>query len=245
MRYAVIAALSFAAAPAFAFDAEFGVDCGAGPAACQAAFSSVVKNASAALSYKALGPSEATGLTGIGIGATVSYVPADDKGAWRTLTGEGVDGIGTAGVIVHKGLPFGIDLGAFYSTVPGAGVDVFGGEIRYAILEGGVATPGVAVRANYTTTSGLDDFDYDSWGLDLSVSKGFAFATPYAGVGYTKASADPTSANAQAAGLSKVSPDYGRFFAGLRLSVLLLQLTPEYAREGDNDVYSLRLGLSF
>lgn len=245
MRHALPAILLFVVSPLFAADADFEVDCNALLADCQGAFVSVVKDASAALGYKALGPSEATGLTGFGIGAVISYVPVGDKQAWKTLTGSKVDEIGAAGIVVHKGLPFGIDLGAFYSTVPGADVDVYGGELRYAILEGGAATPGLALRGSYTTTKGLDDFDYQSWGADLSVSKGFTFLTPYAGVGYTRATADPRSAAAQTAGLSKVEIDHGRFFAGMRITLLLLELTPEYERQGEVDAYSLRAGFSF
>ena len=244
MRHPLFVALLCIAPPTFAADADFDIDC-APPAGCQAAFAAVIKDASAALGYRALGPAEATGLTGFGAGAMVSYVAVNDKQAWQTLTGSKVDEIGMAGVVVHKGLPFGIDLGAFYSTIPGADVDVYGGELRYALLEGGVASPGLALRASYTTTQGLDDFDYEAWGVDVSVSKGFAFVTPYAGVGYNVATADPRSADAQVAGLRKVEVDQGRMFAGVRLALLILELTPEYQRQGDSDVYSLRFGFSF
>ena len=245
MRRLLASALLLAAPATFAADADFGIACNPLLNNCQAAFTSVVEDASAALTYKALGPAEATGLTGFGVGVMVSYVPVCDKQAWQALTGSKVDEVGMAGIVVHKGLPFGIDLGAFYSTVPGADVDVYGGEIRYAILEGGTATPGLALRASYTTTQGLEDFDYQAWGADISVSKGFAFLTPYAGIGYVMAKADPSGANAQAAGLSKVEVEHERLFVGLRLSLLLLELTPEYERQGDVDAYNLRFGFSF
>lgn len=230
---------------ATAGEADFDINCGAVPAACQAAFKGVIEDASAALSYKALGPAEATGITGIGIGAFVNYSPVANDADWQTLTSSNVDAVGIAGISAHKGLPFGIDVGAFYAAIPGTGAKTYGAELRYAILEGGVASPALALRGSYTATSGIDDFDYDAWGADISVSKGFTFLTPYAGIGYVSAKADPKGANAALAGLSKVTIDRERFFAGMRITLAILEITPEYERQGDNNSYNLRLGFSF
>ena len=205
------------------------------------AFKKVSEDLVHAYSYKALAPAEATGLTGFGIGAFGSYMSVD-KDAWETLTGEDISGIGMAGVVAHKGLPFGIDLGAYYGYVPGAEADVFGAEVRYAILEGGVATPALAVRGSYTNVGGVDDVGVDSYGLDVTASKGFAFLTPYAGVGYVWGK---VKAKGDAAVLGSENVDDARFFAGLRISMLLFELTPEYERIGSDDVFNLRAGFSF
>ena len=208
----------------------------------QGAFKKVSENLVHAYSYKALAPAEATGLTGFGIGAFGSYMSVD-KDAWETLTGEDISGIGMAGIVAHKGLPFGVDLGAYYGYVPGAEADVFGAEVRYAILEGGVATPALAVRGSYSNVGGVDDIGVNSYGLDVTASKGFAFLTPYAGVGYvwgkvkTKGSVSAT--------LDDEKVDDARLFVGLRVSMLLFELTPEYERIGSDDVFNLRAGFSF
>jgi hypothetical protein len=208
----------------------------------QGAFKKVSENLVHAYSYKALAPAEATGLTGFGIGAFGSYMSVD-KDAWETLTGEDISGIGMAGIVAHKGLPFGVDLGAYYGYVPGAEADVFGAEVRYAILEGGVATPALAVRGSYSNVGGVDDIGVNSYGLDVTASKGFAFLTPYAGVGYvwgkvkTKGSVSAT--------LDDEKVDDARLFVGLRISMLLFELTPEYERIGSDDVFNLRAGFSF
>lgn len=206
------------------------------------AFKKVSEDLVHAYSYKALAPAEATGLTGFGIGAFGSYMSVD-KDAWETLTGEDISGIGMAGIVAHKGLPFGVDLGAYYGYVPGAEADVFGAEVRYAILEGGVATPALAVRGSYSNVGGVDDIGVNSYGLDVTASKGFAFLTPYAGVGYvwgkvkTKGSVSAT--------LDDEKVDDARLFVGLRISMLLFELTPEYERIGSDDVFNLRAGFSF
>lgn len=205
----------------------------------QDAFADAAEDLSAALNYKALGPAEATGATGFSIGAFGSYVPVQNEDSWETLTGEEVSEIGMVGLSVAKGLPLGLDVGAFYATIPGAGADLFGAELRYAILKGGVASPALAIRASYSALSGAEDIEYDSAGVDVSISKGFAFIAPYAGAGmlFSTVEADDRF------GLDKEEIDTGRFFVGARMSLGFLSLTPEYERIGDSDAFNLRLSL--
>ncbi|MDB5969415.1 MAG: hypothetical protein JWQ90_1865 [Hydrocarboniphaga sp.] len=207
----------------------------------QGAFHSVSKDLVSAFSYHTLAPAEATGITGFGIGGFGSYMSTDES-AWKTLTGESISEIGMAGVTAHKGLPFGIDVGAFYGSVPTAGASVYGAELRYAILEGGIATPGIAVRGAFTKSAGIDDIDLSTYSLDASISKGFAFVTPYAGAGYIwgKVKVKGTYSGV----LDDEDPSQARLFAGLRISAGFLEITPEYEHVGSNNVFNLRLGFS-
>lgn len=216
-------------------DAEFDLL----PLTTQANFRAISEDVSAALNYKALGPAESTGLLGFGIGAFAAYTPVKNEAAWKAATGADVDAIGMAGAVLHKGLPLNLDLGAFIATVPGTNVKVFGGELRYAILEGGAATPALGLRASYTRTNGSDDFEATSQGIDAEISKGFTVVTPYAGAGYLRSISDPNIA-----GLQKETISQGRYYAGLRLSLIFLELTPEIERVGSNTSYNLRLGFS-
>lgn len=204
-------------------------------------FKSIAEDITAAVNYKALGPAEPLGLTGFGIAGFVSYAPTDDKDAWQRVTGEEVDWVGMAGLSAQKGLPFGIDVGASVAWVPGADVTLYGGEVRYALLEGGVATPAIGVRGTYTTASGIDDFDFDAYGLDISISKGLGPLTPYAGAGYVWSSYDIDS---DFVTLDDEDVDESRIFVGLRISALI-GITPEYERIGDRDVFNVRLGITF
>ncbi|MGQ0699543.1 MAG: hypothetical protein ACT4PZ_15020 [Panacagrimonas sp.] len=231
---ALLLALSPMQASALDFDFDFVDD----PQ--QADFKSVVEDVGALLNAKSLSPAEAGGITGFSIGAFAAYVPTDDGNAWRRLIGEEIDEIGTVGVIAQKGLPFGIDVGAAYSWVPGSDISVLSAEVRYAFLEGGVATPALGLRASYSRLEGVDELDYDSYGLDLSVSKGFGPLTPYAGVGYVFSTFDPDPVF----GLDDEDVDETRIFIGLRLSALI-GITPEYERVGDRDSFNLRFGFAF
>lgn len=204
-------------------------------------FESIAEDITAAVTYKALGPAEPLGVLGFAIGGFATYVPTDDKDAWQRLTGEEVDWVGMVGLSAQKGLPFGIDVGASYAAVPGADANLFGAEVRYALLEGSVATPALAVRGSYTKASGIDDFDFDAYGLDVSISKGFGPLTPYAGAGYIWSSYDVDS---DFVTLDDEDVDKSRVFVGLRISALI-GITPEYERIGDRDVFNVRLGLTF
>jgi hypothetical protein len=226
------------AAPAFAED-EVEVT----PATVQADFQSIAEDLVAAIDYKAVVPAEATGIVGFGVGLIANYTPVDDEGAWTRATGgqASIDAIGLIGVGVTKGLPLGIDVGAFYSEIPSTDMSLFGGEIRYAILEGGTASPALAVRAAYAKVSGIDTFDLESKALDVSVSKGFVFLTPYLGVGRVWGEADPNNIGS----LKKADVEETKIFAGARISLGLFEITPELEKIGDNTMYNLRLGFSF
>jgi hypothetical protein len=225
---------------AASYNPDFSLNCSMLSSTCQSDFREVAHDVAAALNYKPLGPAESSGITGIAVGLIGTYVSADSE-AWERLTGVDVQGLGMAGIVARKGLPFDIDVGAFYAGVPGGGVSAYGGELRWALLGGGIAEPAIAVRGSFTRTSGIDDFDFDSYGLDVSVSKGFTILTPYIGYGYVWAEADPHDI----AGLEKQEVEEGKLFVGARIGLGLLDITPEYERLGDRNVYNLLIGLSF
>lgn len=229
-----VAGLMAAAAPALAFDFSIATPN-------QRDFHLVAQDITGALDYKALGGAVPGGLLGFSIGGFGSYTKTLDSSAWKRLTGSKVDGIGIAGVRVSKGLPLGLDVGAFYTKIPGTDASAYGAELRYALLEGTVATPAVAIRATYTGAGNTGDVDYKSYGGDVVISKGFLFITPYAGAGYVHSvtKVDPRF------GLDKEGIGRGKGFAGLAFKLLLLDGTAEYERLGRSNVYSLKLGVGF
>lgn len=207
----------------------------------QADFNTVAKDLTAALDYKPIEPVAAGGITGFSVSAFGSYAPVTDSGAWQRLTGEDVGGIGLVGLSATKGLPLGFDIGGFYAGVPGTDARAYGGQLRYAILRGSAVTPAIAVRGTYTKASGLQDFGYDSYGADITVSKGFVLLTPYAGLGlvHSEVSAAPKD------NLDDADRTQAKGFAGVRMSFGLFEATAEYERLGSSNVYNGRLGFSF
>lgn len=231
--------LAGAAFPAAAKDVE--ITCNG----CQAAFNSIAEDLVATIDYKGLGPAEATGVTGIGVGVVMSYVPVDVDQDWQAVTGQDFSGLGLVGIQVTKGLPLDIDLGAFYTTVPGTNVDVYGAEFRYAILAGSTVSPALALRGSYVTVTGIDSFELQSTGVDLALSKGFGPITPYVGVGYVMGEADPAQTYRDPPySLQKAEVEDTKAFIGARISIGLFEFTPEVGQVGDNITYSARLGFS-
>lgn len=207
----------------------------------QADFRSAAEDVAAALNYKSLAPAEPAGLSGFAVGAYASYVPTDDENAWQRLIGESLDAVGMVGIVVQKGLPLDIDVGATLSWVPDSDARVYGAKLSWAVMDGGVATPAVALGAHYTTWSGIDQVDFESTGIDLSISKGFGPLTPYAGAGYVWSDFEITDPLVP---LQDEDFGSGRVYLGLRLSALF-GITPEIERVGDRTSFNLRVGFSF
>lgn len=182
----------------------------------------------AALSYKALAPAEPLGVTGFDIGVEVTSTRLGHSDLFERVSDEDLDSVVIPKVHAHKGLPFGIDVGLMYATVPDSNVDLVGAELRYALVEGGVAMPAVAVRGTWSRMDGVDQLDLETRGLELTVSKGFAMLTPYAGVGQVWVDSDPnvTLLNDESFTLSK-------YYAGANLALGLLSIGLEAEQMGD------------
>lgn len=101
--------------------------------------------------------------------------------------------------------------------------------------------PAVALRGSYVRLSGDGDLRAETKSADVSVSKGFLFFTPHAGIGYAWGRVTPDAGF----GLNREMVEELRVFAGARLSLGLFEITPEYEHLGDSDIYSLRLSAGF
>jgi len=218
----------------------------------QKAFRGASEDAIAAIEYKPLGPAEWSGITGFEIAAIGAYVPTKHRDDWKTLTGQDVKELGLVGVRVAKGLPFNFDVAGFYSGVPQYKVSIYGGEVRYAILPGSTVMPALAIRGAFDKVSGLDDFDLHAYSLDASVSKGFAILKPYVGAGYVWGVSDPnvsffnecaTTPCPQPEPLHRENIHKGKFFGGVRISLGLLHITPEFEQIGSSQSYNLDVGI--
>lgn len=209
----------------------------------QSAFRGASEDAIAAIEYKPLGPAEWSGITGFEIAAIGAYVPAKHRDDWKTLTGQDVKELGLVGARLAKGLPFNFDVAAFYSGVPQYHVSIYGGEVRYAILPGSTVMPALAIRGAFDKVSGLNDFDLHAYSVDASISKGFAILKPYVGAGYVWGVSDPQGDVATASGLHRENIRKGKAFAGMRISLGLLHITPEFETIGSNQSYNLNVGI--
>ena len=194
----------------------------------------------AALSYKPLTPTTPLGLTGFDVGIAVTDTKLENSAVFAKA-GADISNAAVPSLRVHKGLPFGIDVGVMVGAVPSTNIELYGGELRYAIVAGGTAMPAIGVRGSYTKLTGVDQLDFDTKGLDLSISKGFLMFTPYAGVGKVWASSTPNGIPA----LSKESLSLSKVFVGINMNFGLTNLAFEGDRTGKATSYGAKLGFRF
>ena len=204
-------------------------------------FETLIENIGAATHYKAIAPAEPLGLIGFDIAIELSATELDDDLFDIAAGGDfGVSQFFLPRLHVHKGLPFGIDIGGSIAAIPETDFQVIGAEVRYAILRGSILTPAVALRGTYSFTTGVDELDVTNAGLELSISKGFAFLTPYAGLGIIRTTGDPGSGVAQ----SEESVNLEKTYVGININ-LGFNLGFEIDRTGDFTTFSGKAGIRF
>lgn len=206
--------------------------------AAQPAFKTFSEDLGSALSYKPITPPAPLGTTGFDIGLEVSSTKMRNL---DQATASSMTNLVVPKLHVYKGLPLNFDIGAFYSSVPTTNIKFYGGELRYAILEGGVALPAVGIRGAVTKLSGVSLLSLSTKSLDVSISKGFAMFTPYAGVGTVWVDSTPDSST----GLTKESFRQNKIFVGGNLNLGLMNLALEYDKTGSAPSYSAKLGFRF
>ena len=202
-----------------------------------------------AISYMPLAPAEPLGgvLPGFDIGVEVTGVEIDNnRSYWQkdeTATGGSVPStLVFPKLHVQVGLPIvPIDLGIVYGEAPNTNVKMTGYEIKWAILRGGVAMPAIALRGAYTQLSGVSDFDITTKSADISISKGFAIFTPYAGYGMVWID----SKDNRTVKLQDESLNESKWFVGFRLTFFPFMNMVAEADFAQVNAYSLRLNVHF
>ncbi len=208
----------------------------------QPQFKDLTADLGAALSYKAIRPAEPLGSLGFDIGFEVTRTHLETNALELATSGDATDSdLIVPKLHVSKGLPFGIDVGAFYTSVPSSNIGLIGGELSYALFEGGTISPAVSIRGTFSRLTGVDELDLTTKGLELSISKGFAMFTPYAGIGQVWID---SSTNVSTA-LSDESFTKSKYFLGINFNLGLINLAAETEQTGDNTSTSAKIGVRF
>ena len=204
-------------------------------------FITLAENLSAATHYRSVKAPEPLGIIGFDLGLEISSTETDSS-LFDLASSGSFDGseIIIPRVHAHKGLPFGIDIGASLASVPEVDATILGAEISYALIEGGAVSPAVGVRASYSQLQGVDEFDLNSAAIELGISKGVLFLTPYAGVGMVRSSVDPVNAD----GLQSDSFDQRKLVVGAIVN-LGFAFTLELDQTGDYRTYTAKGGFRF
>lgn len=207
----------------------------------QSEFRLVSEDLGSAFSYKPVAPTIAQGITGFDIGLEVTSTDISKSAGALTkagASGSSMDMLLVPKLHVAKGLPLGIDVAAFISNITAINATLVGGELRYALIDGGLATPAVGIRGAFTNLNGPSQLSFNTRSVDISVSKGLALLTPYAGVGQVWVNSTPN-----VAGLSNESFTQGKLFAGANFNLGLLNLAFEADKTGNTTSWGLKMGL--
>lgn len=206
-------------------------------------FHKISQDLGAALSYKPLAPAEPLGLFGFDLGVAGTDTKIKNTDAFKNAGVGDISDIVVPSARFNLGLPFGLDVGVMAGAAPSTNVRLYGGEVRWAFIKGSTTMPAVALRGSYTQLAGVDQLDFNTTGADLSISKGFAMFTPYAGIGKVWVTSTPK--NILGATPSKESLSENKYFAGVNMNFLLINVALEADKTGDDTSYGLKLGFRF
>ena len=133
---------------------------------------------------------------------------------------------------LHKGLPWGIDVGFSYMGYQGNSVTGF--DLKWALLSGSIVSPALALRASYNSlVSPLVYVSARTSKFDVLVSQNITpFFSPYLG-GVMQIYSGSIDVPADAIGLpigivGQSNGSAPHVFAGLPINLFILRLTGEY-----------------
>jgi len=208
----------------------------------QGEFRLLSEDLGAALSYKPLIPAEPLGITGFDVGLAVTGTKLKNEAVLTKATGgDHLSTLPVPSLRAHKGLPLDIDVGLAYAKIPGSNLRYVAGELRWAALAGGIATPALSFRLSHSVLSGVDQLGLNTTGVDVSISKGFAFVTPYAGVGEVWTKSTPKGVPL----LQSETVRKSKVFGGVNLNFGLANVAVEADSTGGTNSYGAKLGLRF
>ena len=208
----------------------------------QGEFENVMANLGAAMHYKGVSPGEALGVLGADVSFELSATDAETD-LFELAGGDAADLSGSLvlpRLHAHKGLPFGIDIGGVVGALADTDLTMVGVEVRFALIDGGLLTPALALRASASRVQGSTIVDLDNAALELTVSKGFLMFTPYAGAGLVRSRGRAVD-NDQ---FENVSIDQEKLFVGVNVN-LGLNIAAEVDITGDYTTYSAKAGIRF
>lgn len=194
----------------------------------------------AAFSYKGVTPATPLGITGFDVGLEVTDTKMENSAVFARAGAGGQSRLVIPKLHLHKGLLAGLDIGAFVAAAPDVDATLFGGELRYAVLDDGLATPAVGIRLSGSKATGTGDLKIHTAAADVIVSKKFTVITPYAGGGVVR-----VQSSVSGSPLAEEKFNKGRVFGGVNVNLLAINLAFEVEKMGDNTSLSAKIGWRF
>ncbi|MEN9631214.1 MAG: hypothetical protein RJA10_4442 [Pseudomonadota bacterium] len=208
----------------------------------QTEFRAFSEDVASAVSYKGMMPAAGSGITGFDVGVFGAATEVAHRDVLRKAAGGASvpKSVPVAGVRFVKGLPFDIDVGVVSTQLPSTNVRATGGELRWAVVGGGLTIPAIAIRLSGMQLSGVNQLKMSTYGADISISKGFLFLTPYAGLGGVA-----VRSRAPGTTLKDEKFDMSRAFVGLKIGMGLANFVVEGDKTGDATTWGLKFSLGW
>ena len=214
-------------------------------------FKNLSRDLGLAISYVPLATAEPLGgvLPHIDLGVEATSTSIDNNASyWTKISNVPGNSSIPSSLVMPKihlqvGLPIiPIDLGIVYAEVPSTDIKYTGYEVKWSILQGSTVSPAIALRGAYTTLTGVTDLDISTKSADLSISKGFAMFTPYAGYGMVWIESKEKSSVVT---LTDESLTENKWFVGCKITFFPLMNMVAEADFAKVNSYSLRLNIHF
>ena len=203
-------------------------------------FHKLSQDLGAAFSYKGVTPATPLGVIGFDVGIELTQTSIENSSVFALAGAGDQSNVLIPKFHIYKGLPAGFDIGAFISGVPDINATLFGVDLRYAVMDDGLTTPAIGLRLSGTKATGLGDLNVSTAAFDVMISKKFTFVTPYAGGGVVRTMSDVSGSS-----LAKENFNKGRYFGGVNVNLVAINLAFEAEKMGDNTSLSAKVGWRF
>jgi len=202
------------------------------PSLTQDQWHSFTEQAGAILSFKSLASAKTLGKMNFLIAIDKASTPIDQHDlAWiNTFTHPDEDcPLGDAIIVptirASMGVSDNMDVGGYWTMAPDANYGMVGGEFKYAFLHESEKFATAAVRASVSTLTGVPDFNFSIYSIDLMASKKISILTPYIGFKESLAVGTETTSKVD---LDTESLSITQGYAGVVYSIWILNLAAEY-----------------
>ena len=194
-------------------------------------------------------PAGAAGVLGLDIGIALTAIEVDETAPyWQLSVTEDIlqDGyLPAPRLVVLKGLGR-FNLSGSYFQIPDSDVAVIGATLDLTLSQDGIIRPAVGIRGAWSEVRGVDDLDMRVTGIEVIASKKFGPLTPW--IAYGREMFDATGRirlpipEQELLLTSEIEDD--RISAGVRVSLLLIELAAEAVRHDDVTTWGARVSLS-
>lgn len=202
------------------------------PSLTQGQWETFTRQISGIATFKSLESAGPLGKMNFTLGIDYSTTPVDQHDpAWiNTFTHPDADcplgdEINTPTLPARLGVSAKMDVGAYWTTAPGANYGLLGGEFKYAFLRESAKAPAAALIASFGMLTGAPDYNISVYSLGLMAGKRLAKFTPYLGIRESVAIATETTSKVD---LDRETLPLTQGFIGSTFSLWKLGLAAEY-----------------